>query len=131
MTVNEANFQECTLSISGVTSTRVDDNVTAITHTADIDVGAPGVSFRNLSVAIESCGLLLLDDPTWIQPHDQFGPINAQAESDWVRTQAKAATSIPYTCLECLLVLSHEIEHNPAGISSDFHGVTKAAQRLD
>ena len=35
VTVNGANFQECTHSISGVTSTRVNDSVTAITHNAN------------------------------------------------------------------------------------------------
>ena len=132
MNVNEANFQECTLSISGVKSTRVDDSVTAICILRINRRRRTRGIILNSSTATKSSGLLLLDLSTWIQLHEQFDPINAQTESHyWVRTPAKAAASIPCTCLECLFVLSHEIEHNPAGILSDFHSVTKTTHRLD
>ena len=76
--------------------------------------------------------LLLLDVPSWIQPHDQFGAINAEAGLDWDHTRPRAATSIPDTLLDFLFVLLHEIEHiNSVGISSDFHDVIKAAQLWD
>ena len=131
MTVNEANFQECTLSISGVKSTRVDDSVTAICILRINRRRRTRGIILNSSTATKSSGFLLLDLSTWIQLHEQFDPITTQTEWHWVRTPAKAATSIPCTCSECLFVLSHEIEDNPAEILSDCHGVTKATHRLD